>query len=114
MYITHLSPDLIHLLVHGRQLAPHIREAILTLAYATANEEAPLNILDNTLKRTLFHALRHAPAHYYLELDGDGWANVEYVLLAFRYARLSIPSMKTLTGPPGDFPFLSGPAPELA
>ena len=38
----------------------------------------------SALARTLFHALRHAPEHYFLELDAEGWTVANNVLLALR------------------------------
>jgi putative RNA 2'-phosphotransferase len=40
------------------------------------------------LSRVLSHALRHEPWLYELELDADGWAEVEAVLAALREERL--------------------------
>lgn len=39
------------------------------------------------LSRTLLHALRHAPEKYFLELDDDGWVNLDLLLLALQYER---------------------------
>ena len=36
------------------------------------------------VSRALSHALRHEPWLYELELDADGWADVEAVLAALR------------------------------
>jgi len=39
------------------------------------------------LSRAVSHALRHEPWLYELELDGEGWASVEAVLIALRCER---------------------------
>jgi putative RNA 2'-phosphotransferase len=39
---------------------------------------------DVQLSRTLSHALRHEPWRYELELDEEGWADIDQVLLALR------------------------------
>ncbi|NJL92931.1 MAG: RNA 2'-phosphotransferase [Anaerolineae bacterium] len=42
---------------------------------------------DRRLSKTLAHALRHAPWLYELELDADGWADLEMLLQALREAK---------------------------
>jgi putative RNA 2'-phosphotransferase len=46
------------------------------------------------LLRTILHALRHDPWKYGLQLDDEGWALVEDLLLALRYARFRWDSLK--------------------
>jgi len=42
---------------------------------------------DMRVSKTLSHALRHEPWRYELELDQDGWADIEQVLQALREER---------------------------
>jgi putative RNA 2'-phosphotransferase len=58
---------------------------------------------DTQLLRTLSHALRHEPWKYFLEVDSQGWADLDCVLLALRYERpdwsgLDSDDLKRLTG----------------
>jgi putative RNA 2'-phosphotransferase len=64
-------------------------------------------VLDNRLLlRTLARALRHVPWQYFLEVDSQGWADLDCVLLAMRYdrpewSRLAIDDIARLCGPAG-------------
>ena len=56
------------------------------------------------LLRTLSYALRHSPREFFLEVDADGWADLDCVVLAMRYARpawtqLSVEDIRRLAGP---------------
>jgi putative RNA 2'-phosphotransferase len=39
------------------------------------------------LLRTIAHALRHAPEDHFLEMDADGWVELDLLLLSLRYSR---------------------------
>jgi putative RNA 2'-phosphotransferase len=55
------------------------------------------------LLRTVAHALRHAPEAHFLEMDAEGWVDLDLLVLSLRYARpdcrdLSVDDIQTLTG----------------
>lgn len=57
--------------------------------------------LRNKLLRTVCHALRHDPEQYYLEMDEEGWVDVDMLLLALSYlkpewSQVSIPQLQAL------------------
>ena len=41
---------------------------------------------ENILLRTMAHALRHAPESHFLEMDENGWVELDQFLLAMRFA----------------------------
>ncbi len=41
---------------------------------------------ENRLLRTMAHALRHAPESHFLEMDENGWVELDQFLLAMRFA----------------------------
>lgn len=48
---------------------------------------ANLDIDNRQLSKTVAHAIRHAPHLYELELDDQGWVNIEHLLDALRSRR---------------------------
>ena len=59
---------------------------------------------ESLLVRTLARALRHVPWEYFLEVDSQGWEDLDCVLLALRYDRpewssLDIGNLVRLCGP---------------
>lgn len=46
---------------------------------------SPPAAADAALLRTLAHALRHKPQSYFLEMDSDGWVDMNHLLLALRH-----------------------------
>lgn len=56
--------------------------------------------------RTVAHALRHAPESHFLEMDADGWVDLDLLLLSLRYSRpecgpLSADDLKAVVGEEG-------------
>ena len=58
---------------------------------------------ERLLLRTAAHALRHAPEAHFLDMDADGWVDLDLLLLSLKYARpecgdLSADDLKALAG----------------
>lgn len=51
-------------------------------------EESPSKEI--LLLRTVAHALRHSPESHFLEMDAEGWVDLDLLVLSVRYARREI------------------------
>jgi putative RNA 2'-phosphotransferase len=65
------------------------------------NEIAPAR--ETLLLRTVAHALRHSPESHFLEMDAEGWVDIDLLVLSMRYTRpecgdLSVGDIQALAG----------------
>lgn len=70
----------------------------------------PLPFRDGRLLRTVAHALRHEPEAHFLEMDADGWVDLDLLLLSLRYSRpecgqLSADDLRVVAGEEGSARF---------
>lgn len=50
---------------------------------------------DALLLRTVAHALRHSPESHFLEMEADGWVDLDLLVLSMRYARRECAELST-------------------